>query len=38
MPIEDVLAETYNHPRLPLEVQERFRREGLWGRNARPMR
>jgi acyl-CoA synthetase (AMP-forming)/AMP-acid ligase II len=30
VPIEDVLAETYNHPRLPLELQDQFRREGLW--------
>lgn len=30
MPIEDVLADTYSHPRLPEAVQEAFRREGLW--------
>jgi acyl-CoA synthetase (AMP-forming)/AMP-acid ligase II len=30
VPIEDVLAESYRHPRLPAAVQEGFRSEGLW--------
>ena len=30
MPIETVVTETYDHPRLPLELQAKFREEGHW--------
>jgi acyl-coenzyme A synthetase/AMP-(fatty) acid ligase len=30
VPVEDVLAPRYDHPRLPLEVQREFREQGHW--------
>jgi acyl-coenzyme A synthetase/AMP-(fatty) acid ligase len=30
VPRENVLASSYDHPRLPLEVQQEFREQGLW--------
>jgi acyl-CoA synthetase (AMP-forming)/AMP-acid ligase II len=30
VPFEDVISDRYDHPRLPLELQEQYRREGWW--------